>query len=1641
MSRREARRRRIRLLAGTALPCLLVFLVTANLGWAGEPRDIVFECPCSAEWVAGAGGRGRLELSFGVRSLRPTESGSIDLQFRVLRDNQNPWDYVNYGNSTVGPVGGNGLVEGLRHVSPLEVPRPSGNEAVQIDLVESANLELDVFHETLTLWPVQDHGDTQRIRYVDLLTDADGDGVGDVNERIAGADPADPASTPGESMVDVLWLYDDGAPYGAQYTEIHHYKAVANAVLADNGTNIRLRTVGIARIEKTRSFGWPDSEYLTQLMDLHGADLTHQVGYSLRPCSWGCAVSVGGSRMRGLWAHFESFAASRASANTVLHELGHVMGLAHSARQGETFGAFRWSRGHYLNRRDGRRGNAGNSSPIGTIMTYARSTLRSGFSDPAADCFGEPCGVSGTEANGADARRTLDLMRFQVAAHRDAKPDSDGDGFVDDADYASDDPKEWVDTDGDGLGDNADTDDDGDGVDDTRDRWPFDPLEWEDLDGDGVGDNADDAVEVEGALHPFRDAVLRRAVEQALGKSPGEGISDEEMAGLQSLSAGNLGVRDLTGIELATGLKTLKARDNDVTDLSPLAGLTNLEHLDLSDNDISDLSPIAELTNLKSLWLGRNLISDLSPLAGLTNLESLWLGRNLISDLSPLAGLTDLETLALSLNYISDLSPLSGLAALIELELYWNRISDVTFLSGLSGLERLDLEQNSISNATALSGLHALRELLLTGNSIADLSPLQGLSNLEILGVGRNRVTDLSPLSGLTLLQDLRLDSNHVSDLSLLASLSALRRLWLGSNNVSDLSPLAGLAIRDLDLSYTDVSLDDIVALPGFPNIRRLGVEGLGISDVSSLAALSELELLSLDRNLVADISPLARREVWSSNGPLLTMYNNPLDEASITEHMPLLESWGVFVGHENSPAVDMPDARLRSLVAQATAGNRQIVDVAAVTRNRLERLTILNAFNAGISDLKGLEWATDLRDANLGSNSISDIGPLSNASLRRLNLNDNLVSDISVLVEMDELRLLDLGGNPLTEASLNGHIPALRDDGVHVDVESVEWEISASSEAERFEVKRYFESLLGPDLSFDAVGDDSALAAIDIIEGVLEVAPRGDSGVLTVTVTATDGTRTSATLRFRIAITFASDDHGNDRASATVLTIGGSVEAQIDYKGDQDWFRLELSDSASLSIYTTGSLDTVGNLLDESKRRIASDDNGGVDRNFLIEGKWTAGVYYLRVQSAQSGTGEYTLQAHRFADVTLDDAGVTVRLWASASGGWTLDPATGAPFVSGNEVVASNGDAYVLTLGSDGVWTASPAAGSCEPGLDRTIRTFAGTGAAGKTGDGGYATDARLNRPLAVAADAAGYVYVAGAGSHRIRRIGPDGVIDTFAGTGTIGFAGDGGPAKEARLNRPYDVAADAWGYVYVADRNNHRIRRIAPDGTISTIAGTGVAGYSGDGGPATAAQLRQPSGVAVDASGYVYVADTQNHRVRRIDAGGTIETIAGTGVPGFDGDGGPAIGARVSYPFRVAVDTSGVVYFADTDNHRIRRIDPDGTIGTIAGNGVKGYGGDGASAPAALLDEPAGVAVDGAGFLYIADWGNHRVRRVGPDGTVDTFAGTGRAGSDGDGAEASEAQLYFPAGVALGTDGQIYIAEFGGHRVRAVTLTNPCP
>jgi uncharacterized protein (TIGR03437 family) len=330
-------------------------------------------------------------------------------------------------------------------------------------------------------------------------------------------------------------------------------------------------------------------------------------------------------------------------------------------------------------------------------------------------------------------------------------------------------------------------------------------------------------------------------------------------------------------------------------------------------------------------------------------------------------------------------------------------------------------------------------------------------------------------------------------------------------------------------------------------------------------------------------------------------------------------------------------------------------------------------------------------------------------------------------------------------------------------------------------------------------------------------------------------------------------------------------------------------------------------------------------------------------------------------------------------------------------------------------------------PSQTYTISTLAGGGApgAGYSGDDGPATSAQLNSRWGVAVDSAGNLYIADTNNNRIRKVS-GGIITTVAGNGTPGFSGDSGPATSIQLSAPSGVAVDSAGNLYIADTNNNRIRKVS-GGIITTVAGNGTLGFSGDGGPATSAQLKEPYGVTVDSAGNLYIAEPYDNRIRKI-SGGIITTLAGNGTSGFSGDGGPATSAQLAFPVGIAVDTAGNLYIAD--GGFVRKVS-GGIITTVAGGGIEL--GDGGPATRAKLGA-SGVAMDTAGNLYIADQGNERIRKV-SGGIITTIAGKGTLGFSGDGGPATSAQLNVPVTVAMDTAGNVYIADYRNNRVRLLT------
>jgi hypothetical protein len=347
-----------------------------------------------------------------------------------------------------------------------------------------------------------------------------------------------------------------------------------------------------------------------------------------------------------------------------------------------------------------------------------------------------------------------------------------------------------------------------------------------------------------------------------------------------------------------------------------------------------------------------------------------------------------------------------------------------------------------------------------------------------------------------------------------------------------------------------------------------------------------------------------------------------------------------------------------------------------------------------------------------------------------------------------------------------------------------------------------------------------------------------------------------------------------------------------------------------------------------------------------------------------------------------------------------------------------------------------------CSTSQGQVISTVAGRNTGGVLGDGIPATTASLNTPWGVATDALGNIYFSDNGVHVIRKVSTTGIITTIAGnTGVTGSTGDDGPATAALLHFPRHIAADNAGNVYIADQNNNAIRKINTSGIISRFAGTGTLGYTGNGGPATAAEINFPQSVAADRHGNIFIAE--QNTIRKIDAAGIIWPVAGNNslAPDYSGDGGPATAALLHNPAGLCIDTAGNLYIADSRNNVIRKINSSGILSTVAGNNTMGYTGDGSAATLAKLNIPMGVAIDAAGNLYIADQQNHAIRKVNPAGIISTISGNGTSGYAGDGGPAIAGKFFNPSGITITPAGTLFIADAFNKVVRKIQSTNTPP
>jgi len=501
-----------------------------------------------------------------------------------------------------------------------------------------------------------------------------------------------------------------------------------------------------------------------------------------------------------------------------------------------------------------------------------------------------------------------------------------------------------------------------------------------------------------------------------------------------------------------------------------------------------------------------------------------------------------------------------------------------------------------------------------------------------------------------------------------------------------------------------------------------------------------------------------------------------------------------------------------------------------------------------------------------------------------------------------------------------------------------------------------------------------------------------------------------------------------------TITTLAGS--GTPGYSGDGGpAIAAQLSNPSDVKIDAAGNL-YIADSLNHVIRKVAvggviSTIAGNHTAGYSGEGKATAVSLNLPVAIVLDGSSNLYISDsfnQRIRKVSTDGTITTVAGNGTAGFGGDNGPGTLASVnVPADLAIDGQGNLYIVDSVNNRLRKLS--AGG-------TMTTVAGNGVQRFSGDGGPAVAASLDTPNGVVTGGAGVVWITDTNNRRVRRIASDGTINTVAGNGGP-FGGDGGPASGATLNYAFGVASDGNGNLYVADTYNNRIRKIAADGSISTVAGTGVAGFGGDGGSALKAQLNTPSGVSLDSAGNIYIADTYNDRIRRVSAGGIMSTVAGSGTTGYSGDGGAATAAALNAPRGVTAQGNNI-FIADSRNNRVRKIAQDGTISTIAGSGAAGSSGNGGAATAAALNNPASVAVDGQGNVYIADTLNNQVRKVTPAGIISAAAGSGVLGGAGDGGPAIQATFYYPTGVTVDSLGNLFIVDGFNCKVRSVSAAD---
>ena len=683
------------------------------------------------------------------------------------------------------------------------------------------------------------------------------------------------------------------------------------------------------------------------------------------------------------------------------------------------------------------------------------------------------------------------------------------------------------------------------------------------------------------------DGNLRRSIERVLRKGTAETITSADMVRFTELRAGRSDITDLTGLEFAGRLTRLSLYSNRIEDLSPLSDMTNLRELYLPDNEIADLSPLAGLTGLRELYLGGNRLADLSPLSGLGGLAFLHLGGNEIVDLSPLTNLTKLWGLDLSRNGIRDISPLAG----------------------LTNLHRIDLSRNNITDLSPLAGLTKLEELRLEANQVVDISFLENKPDLWLLSLGGNEIVDLTPVTTMPKLRQLLVHNNP---------LNAESRVLIETLRSRGIAVRFGDDHGNIPETATLVSVGDTV----FGQIEPQYDE--------------DYFRLEITRTTQAVISMRMKSwcsvALWDGAGKLIQLAAGDPQLLMTQRLVPgtyyLEVNCEQASGYSITPdeEVNIPDANLQEKIRDALHKS----PVLPITTVDMASLEELNAFEAGIADLTGLEFATGLTRLYLERNQISDVSSLAGlTNLTHLNLSNNAIVDISPIADLTNLEWLRLWNNKITDISPLASLTNLTELDLRqnqiVDVAPLggltllSWlyladnlitDISPIVELSRFELE-----LL--DLRRNPLSGDSTRVHLPVLR------ERGTSIVL-------------------------NDSHGESLETATVLRLGDLVPGELNPTYDKDYFRLEVVAATDVATFSTGGVNTTGRLLDETGKELVVSRDGGSRKNFLIRRGLDPGIYHVEVsvdifEQYRHRTGEYGIGA--LEDVEIDIPDVILRL------------------------------------------------------------------------------------------------------------------------------------------------------------------------------------------------------------------------------------------------------------------------------------------------------------------------------------------------------------------------------------------------------------